>query len=97
MLLALPDESTDWDYVLPEAQEQFVRLIRTLTDNGEHCIVLCHDRAGAESLLCDCNSDLLMIVEAPYNDTWTRDYGPITVIRGERDAQSRLRIQRLGT
>ena len=84
VLLALPDESTDWDYVLPEAQEQFVRLIRTLTDNGEHCIVLCHDRAGAESLLCDCNSDLLMIVEAPYNDTWTRDYGPITVIRGER-------------
>ena len=35
----LPEETTDWNYVLHEARNQFARLIQALTDNGEHCIV----------------------------------------------------------
>lgn len=84
ILLALPEETTDWNYVLHEARNQFARLIQALTDNGEHCIVLCQNLAEAESLLSGCDSNLLTLVEAPYNDTWTRDYGPITVQRGDR-------------
>ncbi len=84
ILLALPNENTDWDYILPEACDQFHRLIKALTDAGERCIVLCADKSAALELLADCDESLIEPVEAPFNDTWTRDYGPISVERGGR-------------
>lgn len=84
VLLALPEAHTDWNYMLREARRQYRGLIVALTSRGVHCVVLTADRDAAGQLLEECDSRFLTLVEAEYNDTWTRDYGPISVERGDR-------------
>ena len=84
VMLALPAPHTDWNYILPEALEQYRRLVDALTGAGVHCLLLSHSREYAETALSGCVLDKVTVVEADYNDTWTRDYGPLTVERGGR-------------
>lgn len=84
VLLALPEQHTDWNYILEEAREQYRRMIQAFTSHGIHCVVLTADKSSAAVLLSGCNISRLTLIEMDYNDTWTRDYGPIPVIRGER-------------
>lgn len=79
IMLALPDKHTDWAYILDEARDQYHRLIKTFTDHNQVCLIITRNQAQARELLHDCNQELIRFVEADYNDTWTRDYGPITV------------------
>lgn len=84
VLLALPEQHTDWNYILEEARDQYRRILEAFTSNGVQCVVLTTDKEEAAALLRDCNMDFLSLIHVKYNDTWTRDYGPITVVRGER-------------
>ena len=84
VLLALPAEYTDWNYILPEAQEQYRRLVKALTDAGIHCVVLTPSDKYGEEVLEGCGLEKVTLLPFEYNDTWTRDYGPISVVRGER-------------
>lgn len=84
VLLALPDSHTDWNYILDEAREQYKTLIGALTSHKVNCIVLTADKVKASELLATCDNKYLTLIETEYNDTWTRDYGPLTVDRGER-------------
>lgn len=84
VLVALPASHTDWDYILDEALDQYRRLIGAFIENGIRSIVLTSDYKVAETFLSDMDSTFLRIVEVEYNDTWTRDYGALCVVRGER-------------
>lgn len=84
VLLALPAPHTDWNYILEEAQEQYRRLVGALTGAGIDCVVLTPSKEYGNELLKDCDPDKVTLIECGYNDTWTRDYGPISVERGER-------------
>lgn len=84
ILMALPTADTDWAYILPEARNQYVRIIKALTAENVHVVLLCHDIVEAETLLAECPSELISFIRMPYNDTWTRDYGPISVIKDDR-------------
>lgn len=84
VLLTLPASHTDWDYILPEAIDQYQRLVKALTDHGMHVLLICRERVEAERILSECKQNLITYIEAEYNDTWIRDYGPISVVRGER-------------
>ncbi|MDE6682821.1 MAG: agmatine deiminase family protein [Muribaculaceae bacterium] len=84
VLLALPAPHTDWNYILEEAQEQYRRLVGALTGAGINCVVLTPSKEYGSELLKDCDQDKMTLIECKYNDTWTRDYGPISVERGER-------------
>lgn len=84
VLLALPEEHTDWNYILTEARDQYRRILESFTSNELHCIVLTANKKEAEKLLRSCDVNKLTLIETDYNDTWTRDYGPISVERGER-------------
>lgn len=84
VLMALPTAATDWDYILEEAQLQYHTIIKALTDEGVRVVLLSHDPDEALSLLSDCRQDCLVVVKADYNDTWTRDYGPISVVKDDR-------------
>lgn len=84
ILLALPEPHTDWNYILEEARDQYHRMISAFTSRGYHCVVLTSDKDSAMQLLRDCDQSLLTLIDAEYNDTWTRDYGPISVERGGR-------------
>ena len=84
VLMALPNANTDWDYILDEARQQYERIIRALTDADVHVVLLCDDQDDAAELLSQCNPLRITYIVMEYNDTWTRDYGPLSVVKDDR-------------
>lgn len=85
VLMAMPDSLTDWKYILPEAQNQYKRLIEAFVSKDIHVLLLCHDRDETGRVLDGVEMDKITLMETSYNDTWTRDYGPIQVVRNDRN------------
>ncbi len=84
VLMALPNKDTDWNYILDEALDQYSRLVKAITDEGIKVALICHNVAAAMETTQDSNQELISYIPMEYNDTWTRDYGMISVIRNER-------------
>lgn len=84
VMLALPHAGTDWNYMLTEAIDQYRRLVKAITDEGIKVILLCPDAEEASEIMSGCRQDKIRYIRMDYNDTWTRDYGPLSVIRGGR-------------
>lgn len=81
ILLAFPDKHTDWSYMLDEVQQCFIRIISVLTeDSGMDVWLVGNKQTIEKSLLTEGNisKEKLRIIDIPYNDTWARDFGPIT-------------------
>jgi len=83
VLMALPTADTDWNYILEEALDQYRRIVGAFTRAGIDVIILCPKYFSDMSVFSESNLDHLHIVKTDYNDTWTRDYGPITVEKGD--------------
>lgn len=81
VLMALPDIHTDWNYILDEALEQYRRIVKAFTEEDLHVIMLCKEAKKAEKIFQDIASKKITFVETEYNDTWTRDYGPLTILK----------------
>ena len=79
VILAWPDEQTDWAPWLSQVEQVYVNLIQHI--NAENCAVVLLIRpekiARFHQLAGDAASVLL--VKADYNDTWLRDYGFLTL------------------
>lgn len=80
ILMAWPHDDTDWAYMLSEAEACYVEIIRQITVDTP-VILLAPDPARPRQLLADAgvNTSMVFMVTMPTDDTWTRDYGPITV------------------
>ena len=76
--IAWPDEHTDWAYILPEAQACFARIIDEILKR-QRVLVVCRSKTAMLKNLNVDNISNLSIVERPINDTWSRDFGGITV------------------
>lgn len=81
VLLAMPDTRTDWDYIIEEAREQYVRLVGAIAGEGLPVTLICRNRIETEKILAGVLTPQVRLIEAEYNDTWTRDYGPLTIVR----------------
>ncbi|MDX1656729.1 MAG: agmatine deiminase family protein, partial [Candidatus Competibacteraceae bacterium] len=85
VMLTWPHAQSDWRPYLKEAQESFLDLAQAIATR-EDLLIGCFDRGHLEEV-----RDLLAAARAPMerihlhsvpsNDTWTRDHGPITVLR----------------
>lgn len=84
ILMALPHSGTDWADSLVDALDCYRRMVGVMTAAGERVLMLCRDKKSAADILKTCPSGSLVLLEVPYNDTWTRDYGPITAERHGR-------------
>lgn len=85
ILMALPHSDTDWNYILGEIRECYRNMISRFTESGLNVILLCRRAEEAEDLLADIpESQRVVKVVCEYNDTWTRDYGPLAVERHGR-------------
>lgn len=86
VLMALPNEDTDWSYMLQEVRKCYMNIIQALTREGVNVILLAKSKEdGSEIAGTIANPERLKVVEADFNDTWTRDYGPLAVERGDRN------------
>lgn len=84
VMMALPTIDTDWGYILDEAHQQYLRIIKALTDASVHVVLICKNTYEAMKLLASCNQDKITYINIDYNDTWTRDYGPLAVVKEDR-------------
>ncbi len=82
VLLAWPHENTDWKPWLNEIESDYAALTQAIAKEATP-IILCRDGIHQQHI-----QNLLLTQELhyppifkhqPYNDTWCRDYGPITV------------------
>ena len=81
VLMALPHENTDWNYILSEAIKQYKQIVETFVKEGLHVVLLCPSRSEAEKVFVKEALTGITFVEMDYNDTWTRDYGPLSVVK----------------
>lgn len=84
IFVAIPGSHTDWADILPEALAQYNRLLHAFTSADYHVVALCADKEEAAPAFEGVRENRLTVLDLPYNDTWTRDYGPLTVIRLQR-------------
>lgn len=84
--MAYPNRSTDWDYFnIYDAQACYDRIISALVNRAGMKVLLIARREELSELFATelANHPHIDIVDdVPYNDTWARDFGMITVERG---------------
>lgn len=79
VLLAWPHAGTDWAYMLDEACDCFASIVRAISER--ECVLLlgparlCKSRVESYGF----DTSRVRFVDVPTNDTWARDFGPITV------------------
>lgn len=78
VLVAWPHAHTDWDYMLEQVRETY-RLIIAAISHSAKVIVAGPVSPDFNSLPSDTVLENVIYVDVPTNDTWTRDYGPITI------------------
>lgn len=80
VMMAWPHENTDWNYMLPEVRACFAEIIRTICEE-ERVLLIVPEGTDAERLAADYSLDTAKItmLGIPANDTWARDFGPITI------------------
>lgn len=82
-MLAWPHAGTDWSYMLDDVERCYVALAHEIA--REHpLIIIAPDTTAARTALADIADDRVLFFDVPTNDTWTRDYGPISVIDNGR-------------
>ena len=81
VLMAFPHEETDWADDLKAALTPFVRIASFIAWN-QPLLLLCRDPEKVKAHFCDVRN--ITFLKIPFDDTWTRDYGPITVYEGGR-------------
>lgn len=77
ILMAWPHADTDWVYMLDEVQTCYLNILKTIT-RDEPVILLVPEDTPLPSF-----PKGVITVEVPTNDTWTRDYGPLTALSAE--------------
>lgn len=85
VLMAWPHEGTDWSYMLDDIRPVFSEIIRHIT-RFERVLLTSPDIASTAKYLKNAGIDLTAITlcEIPNNDTWARDFGPITIIFNDK-------------
>jgi len=81
VLMAWPHEGTDWAYMLDDIRPVFTEIIKNIT-RFERVLLTAPHTASVADYLTNAGVELarVTICEIPSNDTWARDFGPITVI-----------------
>ncbi|WP_045825452.1 agmatine deiminase family protein [Teredinibacter turnerae] len=92
VLMALPYAGSDWDYVLDDVLDCYGNIVESLLAQDKNIQLLMlvkpdsRSKGWAESLALDGESRarLTLIDSVGYDDTWTRDYGPLSSTCGGR-------------
>lgn len=88
VLLAWPHEDTDWAYMLDEARACIADIVRTVSER--ECVLLVGPEKLCRKSVLEAGFDPARVrfEDVPTNDTWARDFGPITV----EDADGALHV-----
>lgn len=82
IIISWPHKDTDWSYMLEEVSLCFSEIVTAIADE-QPVVVITPDKGIAEPYLIKARQDNIIYAEMPTNDTWARDFGPITVYDGD--------------
>lgn len=82
VLMAWPHKDTDWLYMLPQAEECFAAMVRAIAPFAK-VLIVAPDPDRVAECIGPMPDDRVVLLPCQTNDTWTRDYGPITVVQGD--------------
>lgn len=88
VLLAWPHAGTDWEYMLDEVRECFLNIVAAVSHHG-NAIIVAPSRDEVTDAMSEHSGiamDHVKVVEIETNDTWARDFGPITLLDNEHKA-----------
>lgn len=90
VLLAWPHAATDWSYMLDEVQKCFIEIVAAVSRHGNAMVVGPDRNEIHEALSRNGLVDMtrVTIVGIDTNDTWARDFGPVTLV--DRDGHPTL-------
>jgi len=81
LLLAFPHPQSDWAaYDYTEVVRPFIQMVQAIS-YSQPVYLLCHDSSSVKSYFCQ--KERISFIECPYDDTWVRDYGPISLCDGQ--------------
>ena len=82
ILLAWPHAESDWLPMLAEITAVYIELTRTILNYQSVLIATPEPESVAEHLTqAGIDLNAVRIAHVPTNDTWARDFGPITILR----------------
>ena len=79
IMLSWPHKDSDWAYMLDEVTRCYVALSKAILETRQRLYIVAPDVSVPRSLLGELPQERIIYVETPTNDTWIRDFGPITV------------------
>ena len=87
ILIAWPHENTDWSYMLDEVTECFTAIAKAIAAE-EKLLVVAPDVEIPRACLSAAGVNManVILVTVPTNDTWARDFGPVSLLRDNRVA-----------
>lgn len=94
VVVSMPDESMDWSYMLPQIHDCYKGMVEAMVAAGCNVVVLAQSVSKALEVLGAIDQRNIRYVELPLNDTWVRDYGPLTVTELSRRS-GKLRLAAL--
>jgi len=84
ILLVWPHDDTDWSDSLESVEQIYVQIVKTIAHH-EKVLIICRDTTHQSTIRnqldINVNNNQIIFYIAPYNDTWVRDYGPISIIK----------------
>lgn len=81
ILLAWPHADTDWAYMLDEATDCFIHIVEAIVPY-QKVIIVAPDTDIPRSQLKHLPTDRVFFAKVSTNDTWARDFGPMTMNDG---------------
>lgn len=82
VIVAWPHQATDWADMLAEVRQTYGHIIKALADHTR-VIVIGPEAPDELFYPADTRKENIEYQYMPTNDTWTRDYGPITVVNAD--------------
>lgn len=82
VLMAWPHSGTDWAYMLDDVRRCYADIIAAVAARAK-VILVGPEEPAAEYLPKDDRRLNIIYINIPTNDTWTRDYGPITIVNAD--------------
>ncbi len=83
ILLPWPHPESDWSEMLDLVEPVFLEIARAASRYGQ-VLIIAPDTASLPGKLSDASArmDNVRLLDVPTNDTWARDFGPVTVYQG---------------
>lgn len=79
ILLAWPHADTDWNYMLDQVETCYINMVKAFV-KYHRVLVIAPDTSVPQRRLNDiAGADKIFYATVPGNDTWARDFGPLTM------------------